>query len=93
MVVCTSKVGRHSRAAIKQPEKAENRDFRQVRSGMQSLWAEARSRGARAVRRCGTGLVELEKWVTEAAKHVVLLVQQPAFGVKAKWRFYINLPG
>lgn len=60
---------------------------------MQSLWAEARSRGARAVRRCGTGLVELEKWVTEAAKHVVLLVQQPAFGVKAKWRFYINLPG
>ena len=75
VVVCTSKVGRHSRAAIKQAEKAENRDFRQVRSGMQSVWASPQQ-GARAVRRCGAGLVELEKWVTEAAKHVVLLIQR-----------------
>ena len=79
-VVCTSKVGRHSRAAIKQVEKAENRDF-----GKSALACRVsgppRSRGARAVRRCGTGLVELEKWVTEAAKLFVLLVQQLAFGV------------
>ena len=58
-VVCTSKVGRHSRAAIKQVEKAENRDF-----GKSALACRVsgppRSRGARAVRRCGTGLVELE---------------------------------
>ena len=45
VVVCTSKVGRHSRAAIKQAEKAENRDFRQVRSGMQSVWASPQQGG------------------------------------------------
>ena len=72
---CTSKVGRHSRAAIKQAEQAENRDFRQIRSGMQSVWASPQQ-GARAVRRCGAALVELEKWVTEAAKHVELLLHQ-----------------
>ena len=72
---CTSKVGRHSRAAIKQAEQAENRDFRQIRSGMQSVWASPQQ-GARAVRRCGAALVELEKWVTEAAKYVELLLHQ-----------------
>ena len=92
VVVCTSKNGRHSRAAIKQAEKADNRDFRQVRSGMQSVWASPQQ-GARAVRRCGTGLVELDKRVTKAAKHVVLLVQQLALGVTAKWSFSVNLPG
>ena len=89
VVVCTSKVGRHSRAAIKQAEKAENRDFRQVRSGMQSVWASPQQggqSGQKVWRRSGRA----GKWVTEAAKHVVLLVQQPAFGVKAKWRFYID---
>ena len=72
---CISKLGRPSRAAIKQAEKAENRDFCQVLSGMQSVWASPQQ-GARAVRRCGAALVELEKWVTEAAKYVELLLHQ-----------------
>ena len=58
--------------------------------GMQSVWASTQQ-GARAVRRCGAGLVELKKWVTEAAKHVVLLVQQLVFGVEKKSEFLHKL--
>ena len=86
VVVCTSKVGRHSRAAIKQAEKAENRDFRQVRSGMQSVWASPQQGGQSGQKVwCRSG--RAGKLVTEAAKDNVLLVLQQAFGVKAKWRF------
>ena len=92
VVVCTSKVGRHSRAAIKQAEKAENRDFRQVRSGMQSVWASPQQ-GGQSGQKVWHRSGRAGKWVTEAAKHVVLHVQQPAFDVKAKWRFYTSLPG
>ena len=88
VVVCTSKVGRHSRAAIKQAEKAENRDFRQVRSGMQSVWASPQQ-GGRSGQKVWRRSGRAGKWVTEAAKHVVLLVQQLAFGVKAKWRYCV----
>lgn len=51
----------------------------EICSGMESLWPSC-SRGPERLE----GLVERKNWVTEAARHVVLLVQQPAFGVKAK---------
>ena len=73
VVVCTSKVGRHSRAAIKQAEKAENRDFRQVRSGMQSVWASPQQ-GGQSGQKVWPRSGRAGKWVTEAAKYVVLLV-------------------